>query len=132
MLASSITLSTDKANNGTIVPEVFTRYDEFQNRSEYNGPANTLLTRDKLTCYRSPVKRSGNFNGVAKTSVKISKTFVVAGYDTTTSVAAPAIAEGSFSFPVGMSSAEMEWMRQRLMAAIDHAFCKALTESLEI
>jgi len=132
MLDNQITLATDKANDTTIVNEVFTRYDESSpNRVTYKGPAFSLITKDTMTLYRTPVNPNGNFLGTAKSEIKFSKNFSVVGKDGST-ISAPGIAGANFSFPVGMTSTDMTWMRQRLIAAIDHAFAGALTETLEI
>lgn len=132
MLANQITLATDKASNGTIVNEDFIRYDESSpNRVTYRGPAFSLVTKDTMTLYRTPVNPNGNFLGTAKSEIKLSKNYSVLGKDGST-ITAPGIAGANFSFPVGMTTADIGWMRQRLVAAIDHAFASALTETLEI
>lgn len=132
MLDNQITLATDKANNATIVNEVFFRYDESSpNRVTYRGPAFTLVTKDTMKLYRTPVNPNGNFLGTAKSEIKFSKNFTVIGKDGST-ISAPGIAGANFSFPVGMTTEDMTWMRQRLIAAIDHSFAGALTETLEI
>lgn len=132
MLDNTITLAVDILNDGNTVNEIYSRYDEFQNRTVYTGEDHALDARQTMTVYRTYPKQSGNFKGTAKSSVKLSEDVEVAGVDSTTTVAANEIAEASFSLPVGTSSARAVAIRQRLIAAIDHAFCTALTEKLEV
>lgn len=132
MLPDTIQLPVDPANNGTIANLVYTRYDEFQNRSVYNATGHTLAARDTLTFYRSPVKASGNFAGTAKSSSKLSKDYSVPGINSSTSITAPAIVEVSTSFPVGLTTAQMMEMRQRAIALIDHAIYARLSDTLEV
>lgn len=132
MLDNTITLAVDLLNTGSTTDEVYTRHEEFQNRSVYAGPNHTLSERETMTCYRTFPKQSGNFRGVAKSAVKLSADVEVDGVDSTTSVNATELAEASFSLPVGTSSARAVALRQRLIAAIDHAFMTALTEKLEV
>lgn len=119
MQPDQLTLSVDAANNGTPANQVYTRYEEFQNRSRYIGDGHTPGARNELGVYRSFPTKTGNFKGVGKTSVKLTQDCVVAGVDSTTSVTAPIILELSFSVPVGVVAAELVEMRQRLLALID-------------
>lgn len=133
MLSNTITLPVDPANNGTVVNLVLNRYDEYQNRSIYNATGHTLAMRDTLSFYRTPVKKSGNFAGTAKSSAKFSKDYQVPGVDSATTITAPAIVDISFSFPVGMTAAQMKEVRQRAVALIDaETVIGPLTETLEV
>jgi hypothetical protein len=131
MQANTITLPVDVLNNGTTTDKVFTRFEEVLNRSTYIGPGHTQVARYLMQLYRSFAKRAGNFLGVAKTEVKITKDFTVLGVDGT-NVVAPAIADASFSLPVGLTAAQMLELRQDLIAAIDHAFMVSFQVSLEV
>lgn len=131
MLENIITLAVDKLNNGTLVNQAFRRFDEYQNRTVYTGPSHTLDSKDTMTLYRTPPKPSGNFRGTAKTSIKFSRDSVILGRDGV-NVIAPEIGEINFSLPVGTSSADAIILRQRMIAALDHAFVVALTEQLEV
>lgn len=132
MLENTVTLPVDAANNGTPVDQVFTRHDEYQNRSVYNGPNHTLVARDQLSFYRTAVKKSGNFLGTAKTSAKFSRDFSVPSADGGT-IVVPGILEISFSFPVGLSATQMKELRQRGVALLDtEAVISRLTELQEI
>lgn len=131
MLDNTITLPVDVLNNGTPVNRVYTRDQEFLNRSVYTGPAHTLSKRETLGFYRTPVRKVGNDFGTAKSAVKFTEDIVVtdaAGV----SVTKAAIANADFSFPVGITSAKALEMRQRLIAALDHAVAAALTEQLSV
>lgn len=131
MLDNKITLAVDKLNNGTLVEQAFRRFDEYQNRTVYTGPSHTLDSKDTMTLYRTPPKPSGNFRGTAKTSIKFSRDSVILGRDGV-NVIAPEIGEINFSLPVGTSPADAIILRQRMIAALDHAFIVALTEQLEV
>jgi hypothetical protein len=119
MQPNQLVLPVDPMNNGTVVPETYERFEEFQNRSVYIGETHVNEARDTVNLYRSFPTKSGNFKGVAKTTVKLSKDVVVAGVDSSTSLTAPAIIEINFSFPVGMTAAAVKVCRQRAVAALD-------------
>lgn len=132
MLDGTITLPVDVANNGTIVNRVYTRFDEYPLRSIYQGPGHTLINRDLLGFYRSPVNANNKDNGVAKSAAKITQDISVPGKDAATTVVKPMIADVSFSIPVGASAASTLEFRQRLIAVIDHAIAARLVDTLEI
>lgn len=133
MLDNTITLQVDPANNSTVVPEAYTRYDEYQNRSVYTGPNHSLSAKDTMTFYRTSPKRSGNFKGVAKSSIKFTRDRIVEGVDDTTTVNALEIGEVNFSLPVGFTSADVIALRQRIIAALDDdTLMGKLNEQLEI
>lgn len=119
MLADQITLSVDAENNGTPAPEVFTRYEEFQNRATYITGSHTPDARNQMSVYRTFPTRSGNFKGVEKTALKFTEDTEVAGVDSASTLKAPSIAEIAFSFPVGATAAFKKHMRQRVIAALD-------------
>ena len=128
-----ITLAVDELNNATTVNHVFNRYDLFQNRSVYTGANHQLTARDLLTLYRTQAKASGNFRGVAKTSVKFTQDFAVDAVDGISSLTSPIIAEITFSIPVGVTVADQLVMRQRLIALLDDdAVMVPLNNQLEI
>lgn len=118
MQANTITLAVDKLNNGTPTSEVFTRHSESVDKTVYRGPDHTVSSPNTLTLYRTLPKRSGDFLGTSKVSIKLSETVsVVNGAGETVSV--PNIVEVSFSNPVGVSAAIMKAQRQRALAALD-------------
>lgn len=132
MLDNQITLSVDVENNGTLVPTVFTRFDEYQNRTIYKGPNHTLTSRDTLGYYRTPVKNNGTDFGTAKSALKFTQDIQVPGKVAETLVVKPIIAEVSFSIPVGATPAQTLALRQRVIAACDHAIASRLVDELEI
>jgi hypothetical protein len=133
MLANEITLSVDAANDGNPADEDYTRVEEFQNRSVYEGPNHSLVERETLTFYRTKPTKSGNFNGVAKSAAKFSIDVAVDGVDTSTTVVAPLIGEISFSLPIGTTAADAMHLRQRLVALADNdTIMVALSELLHI
>lgn len=120
MQPNLINISVDTLNDGTVVvPETYERSDEFQNRSVYSGPDHTLLARDTISLYRSYPTKNGNFNGVAKTAVKLSKDHSVPGVDGVSTLTSPVIIEVSFSIPVGVTEADVVEARQRAIALLD-------------
>lgn len=132
MLDNSISLSVDVLNNGTTVPRVYTRFDEYQNRTIYKGPSHTLSQRDTLGFYRTPVKNNGTDFGTAKSAVKLTQDIQVPGKIAATTVTKPIIGDASFSIPVGATAAQTLEFRQRLIAVIDHALAAQLVDQLEI
>lgn len=119
MQPDSITLAVDVLNDANTVDHVFTRFDEYQNRSVYNHSAHSLVARDTLTLYRTFPKASGNFKGMAKSAIKFSQDLEVLGVDGITTLTSPIIAEVGFSIPVGVTPAEQMIARQRVLAMVD-------------
>lgn len=132
MLDNQITLSVDVQNNGTIVPRLYVRFDEYQNRTIYKGPSHTLSQRDTLGFYRTPVKPNGTDFGTAKSAMKLTQDIQVPGKIADTTVTKPIIADVSFSIPVGATPAQTLEFRQRLIAACDHAIAARLVDELEV
>jgi hypothetical protein len=136
MQPNSITLSVNTDNDdGTTaeVDSVFTRFEEFQNRSEYIHSNHTLSVRNKLGFYRTTPKKNGNFVGVAKSAFKVTKDHEVDGVDATTSNVAPAIVDVGFSFPLGMTPAQTLEMRMTAAAMIlDDSVMVPLTDQLMV
>lgn len=132
MLDNTITIPVDILNNGTLSNRVYSRYQEFLDRSVYKGPAHTLSVRDTLGFYRTPIKSGGSNNGVAKSAGKLTQDIVVPGKVTSTDVVLPMIGNFDFSIPVGASAAQTLEFRQRMIAVIDHAICARLMDELEI
>lgn len=114
-----ITLAVDVANNGSTINFDFTRFEETINRTIYAGENHAINAKDTLALYRTAPKQSGNFKGVAKTSVKFTKDNVVLGVDGLAQLTSPLIVEVSFSVPVGVTNATVKEMRQRLIALLD-------------
>jgi hypothetical protein len=133
MLDNTITLAVDELNNASTTDHEYTRYDEYQNRSLYNGPDNTLSEREILGFYRTTPSKSGNFKGVAKSSFKFTKDISVEGVDSTSAVTAPMITTVSFSIPIGATPAEVMVERQKAIALCDDDSIMArLNDDLEI
>lgn len=132
MLENQITLPVDILNNGTTTSRVYSRYDEYQNRSVYKGPSHTLQSRDTLGFYRTPVKANGADNGVAKSAIKLTMDIEVPGKDPSTTVVKPLIGDVSFSIPVGATPGQTLEFRQRMISVIDHAISARVVDDLEI
>jgi len=121
MQDNTITLDVNTDNDdGTTatVEAVFTRFEEYLNRSVYIHSNHTLGLRETLNLYRTLPKPSGNFRGTAKSAVKFTKDYSVPGNDAATTIVAPSLGEASFSFPVGMTPAQTLEQRMRLCALI--------------
>jgi hypothetical protein len=121
MLANQITLEVNDDNDdGTtaLVENIFQRFEEYLNRSEYIHTNHTIALRDKLGFYRTPPKTNGNFRGTAKSAAKFTKDFEVAGVDSSTTLTVPAIIEISQSLPVGLTPAQTLELRMRMVALI--------------
>lgn len=132
MQPNTITLPVDLLNTGVNTNQVFTRFEEYQNRSVYIGVDHTLTSRNTLSLYRTMPKVSGNFKGTAKSAVKFSLDVSVPGVDTT-SIVAPLIVEVSFSVPVGAASAVTLIARQKALALLDQdSIMAALNDLLMI
>lgn len=136
MQPNTITLAVNADNDDGTTPavsHVYSRYDEYQNRSEYIDADHTLGSRDKLGLYRTFPKPTGNFKGVAKSAVKFTKDYSVEGQDSTTSIVAPGIIDIGFSFPVGLTAAETLELRMRAVAMLmDDTIMVPLTDQLAV
>lgn len=136
MLPNTITLAVDDNNDGGTTPtieHIYSRFDEYQNRSEYIHANHTVATRDKLGFYRTFPKTNGNFRGTQKCAIKLTKDYSVDGVDTETTLIRPAIGEIGFSFPVGLTPAQTLEFRMRLVAVIlDDSVMGPLTDQLMI
>lgn len=119
MQPNTINLVVDPLNNGTTETQAFERYEEYQNRSSYIGDGHTPDNRNALAMYRTFPTRTGNFKGVAKSSVKFTKDVAVPGVDGVASITAPIIIEVSYSVPVGTTTADLVEARQRAIALQD-------------
>lgn len=119
MQPNQLVLPVDHQNDGTTTNEIYSRYEEFQNRSTYIGSIHVPAARDMFQMYRSFATKSGNFNGVSKTSFKFTKDTTVAGVDGVSSLTVPVIIEVNFSLPVGVNAAVVKSARQRVLACLD-------------
>jgi len=118
MQPNSITLAVDLLNNASPTNEVFARHEELINRTTYRGPNHSVASPNTLQFYRTLPKRSGDYLGSAKVSIKLTQARAVESASGLT-VQAPDIAECSFSIPVGVTAAQMKAVRQRLIAILD-------------
>lgn len=132
MLDNTITLSVDTLNNGTPTNRVYSRFDEYQNRTVYKGPAHSFTSRDTLGFYRTPIKPDGTSNGVAKSAVKLTQDIEIPGKDSSITLVKPMIGDFAVSIPVGATVAQTLEFRQRMIAVIDHAISSRLVDELEI
>lgn len=127
-----IVLSVDELDNNTFVTHPYTNYDRTSVRSTYIGADHTSLDRNVMALFRSPAKPVGNFPGVEKTSIKFTDDKSVSGNDGVSTLRIPAIAELAFSLPIGMTDAEKLLLRQKCIAALDHAFTLSFQSQLVI
>jgi len=131
MLPNQIDLSVDTLNNGTPSTQSFYRLTEELNKSTYRGPNHSVASPNTMAFYRTLPKRSNNYLGSAKSAIKNSEAVVVAGVDGSDQ-ASTAIIETTASIPVGMTAAQTLALRQRHIAALDHAIAASLMDLLEI
>jgi len=121
MQPNIITLDVDTDNDGgATAAETFTysRFEEFQNRSTYISSDHSLAVRNQLGLYRTMPKQSGNFRGVAKSAIKFTQDYQVAGVDATTTNVAPGIIDIGFSIPVGITPEQDLALRMRAVALL--------------
>lgn len=118
MQPNTITLAVDTENLGVTTNEVYTRFEEYLNRSVYIGSGHSLSSRNTLSFYRTNPKIAGNFRGTAKSAVKFSQDTSVPGVNDSP-LTAPLIIEVSVSVPVGITPAKTLVARQRALALLD-------------
>jgi hypothetical protein len=119
MQPNEITLAVDEANDETTVDHVYTRFEDYLNRSVYICADHELSSKNTLTLYRTFPKINGNFKGVSKSTVKFSTDYLVDGVDGVSQLTAPVIVEIGFSLPVGITSAQALLARQKVIAMLD-------------
>lgn len=118
MLANTITLAVDEANNSTPVNHVMSRAEEAPNKTVYYDANHTVAARNTMSILRQFPKQSGNFYGTLKTSVKFTKDITVTGVNGE-NIKVPIIGEASFSLPVGCTNTQNTLLRQSLIAILD-------------
>lgn len=133
MQPNTVTLPVDVANNGTIVQQTYSRYEEDKNRTVYVEGSHNPDNRVMLAIYRTFPTKSGNFKGVMKTAVKFTTDHQVPGVEQTSILTSPIIFELSASIPVGIDPADVVQARQRLIALLDNdTFMDALQIQLMV
>lgn len=136
MQPNNFTLSVDEDNDGgttAAVDQIYSRYDEYQNRSVYIGENHSLSLRNTIGLYRTPPKRNGNFLGMAKSAFKITQDYSVVGADAVSSVVSPGLVDVGFSFPVGLTPAQTKALRMRAAAMLlDDNLMEPLTDQLMV
>lgn len=95
----------------------------------YAGPAKTLTDKDDLVLSRIYPKPTSAFAGVAKPSVKRSKTVVV---NSALGTKADAIVRFEGSLPVGISDADVDALLADFASWLATADAKALFKTLDI
>jgi hypothetical protein len=134
MQETTLTLAVDHDHDGTPTNEVFTKIkqDTTAGRSVYKGADHTAAVRNLLSISAREAIPSGDFKGVAKSSLKFTQDLTVpnaVGDD----IVAPEIAEVTFSLPVGTTAASAMHLRERVIAALNsQAFIIALTTGSEV
>jgi hypothetical protein len=88
----------------------------------YAGPNDSVSVTDVLGLKRVDPKPVANFDGTARTSAKISRSFVLANGKRVI-----AIGEASYSIPVGVAQADAEALAADLSAFAGSTQGKALT-----
>lgn len=119
MLPNTITLAVDTANTGTTTDQVYVRFEEQINKSTYRGPGASVSSRNQLAFLRTLAKRSGDFLGSNKPTVKYTRDVSVPNASGSGNVVAPLIVEVSMSLPVGCTDADVLAARQHIVAILD-------------
>lgn len=131
-LPNTLTVSIDKENDGSPIAVILSEIERAADRSRYKFPTHTLISRDYVDFYRTLNKKVGNFNGVAKSAIKVTRDITVPGVDTTTTIVAPQIGQVSFSSPVGASQAQELEIAMRLVACIVDTVIRPKLFALEV
>jgi hypothetical protein len=80
------------------------------NKVKYTGPEHTFTTKDEMYLSRVAPKPTNDFDGVARSTVKSVKTVEI---NSVTGETHDAIIETTFNFPVGMTSADADALRDQ-------------------
>lgn len=94
--------------------------------ARYVGPAQTATIKDSFTLKRIPPKPTKDFAGNVKTSEKTVKTVLVNG------VYRDAIAETTFTYPVGAPQADVTALRVDHAAGVANACTQTLVDNTKI
>lgn len=78
-------------------------------KNRYTGPAHTYSVKDIFDVARVAAKPTADFAGVARSSAKFTRTLTLGDGSKAT-----AIAEASFSIPVGATAADIDSLRDDL------------------
>lgn len=133
MQENTLTFQVDVLGNDVLVATPLTRYEEAANRSVYVEATHTPDYRKMMTLYRTFPTKSGNFKGVSKSAIKLTRDVDVAMVDNTATVTSPIIGEMSFSIPVGSLGADIEYVRQMMIACLnDPGFMNKVNVKLEV
>lgn len=132
MLSNTITLPVDVVNNGTLVDKVYTRDDVTPGKAVYEGPDKTVILGDSIILTRTKAVRSGNFFGVHKNRIKLSKDFNVPTAVVGTEVVQPFIMDLYVNKPVGVTDAQITERFQTMRAFLDHAEAMLLVAKEQI
>jgi hypothetical protein len=119
MQPNEIILAVDTLNDSNTTDLTLSRFEESLNRTIYTSGSHSINSRDQLALYRTMPSQSGNFKGVAKSTIKFTKDFSVLGVDGLATLTSPVILSCSLSAPVGVTSAQLVEMRQRAVALLD-------------
>jgi len=119
MLDNTITLAYDAEGDGSPVDVVIRRDQEYADRSVYVFPDADGADHN-VGFYRTRPKQVGNFKGVARTRVKITKPVEVVGVDGST-ITSASIYELSVSNPKGMSPEDKTASLEELKAVLENA-----------
>lgn len=120
MQPDQISINVDVANDDNIVQQTYNRVTSpGTSTSLYRMEGSDLVNKDELRFTGSLPKRNGNFQGVIRSGVRLSKDQEVPGVDTTTSIDSLVVMALDCSIPVGTPTATIVELRQRMHALID-------------
>lgn len=95
----------------------------------YNGPANTVSTKDTAKLVRTNAKASDTFSGVARTQAKFTRTLALTGAKT---ALGDAIVDINIQVPVGFAAADMDSLLNDAGSFLSSASAKTLAKNLQI
>lgn len=131
-LPNTLTVYIDNENDGSPIPVIISEIERAADRSRYKFPTHSLIARDYVDFYRTLNKKTGNFNGVAKSAIKVTRDVSVPGVDTTTTLVAPQIAHVTFANPVGVTPAQELEVAMRLVGCIIDSVIRPKLFAMEV
>jgi hypothetical protein len=131
MQPNEISVSVVEEEGQSAVSRTFTRYDEERNKVTYITAGHELAARDIFQLYRTLPKPNGNFPGMGKSALKVTKDIIIPGTDGS-DLKSPTIMEVSFSFPVGMTEEQRFERIETLKALVAAEFVDSLSGRLEV
>lgn len=127
-LENPIALSFDVAGGTSPSAQNFEHLDTKGDKSSWkHATIQTWIERFQLDLYRRYPSRNGNFRGTVKPSVKFTRDLTVQGVDGS-DLQSPIIFNLEMSVPVGATTANIEAIRQAMVAFVENDAFMQLVE----